>query len=317
MNYIPLPESAIRQSIDSATIFQETKRVQREANSYAGGMYWKRQDGYEYLVKTSRDNKQERIGKRTPETELVYDTFTHKKASIEARLKSLKQNLTEAERLNRALKVGRVPNTVIKLLDAIDKAGLSEHFIVVGTHALYAYEAAASVRIVQSALATQDVDLLWDARRKVKFFTTMAKLNVSMLSILQQADASFIRKDDQISTAINDKGFEVDFLRRQPEGDDAHPVRLSDDENDCWVIQAPRANILTNAPRFTQIVTATNGQMATMTTIAPSDFVSFKLWMANEAENREPGKRRRDAAQAAIVQELIDEALLDTLPTTR
>lgn len=310
MNHIPLPENAIRQAIDSAGIFHETRRVQAEARAYAGGMYWKRQGEYEYLVKTSSDNRQERLGKRDDETEKIYTHFSQKKIAVESRLRSLKLSLHEAERLNRALKVGRVPNTVVDVLNAIENAGLGDHFIVVGTHALYAYEAAASVRITQSALATQDVDLLWDARRKVKFFTTMAKLNTSVLAILQQADPSFLRKEEQLSTAINDKGFEVDFLRRQPEGDDAHPLRLSEDENDCWVVQAPRANLLTNAKRFTQIVTATNGKMAKMTTVSPSAFVEFKHWMSNAVSDREPGKRRRDAAQAMIVQSLIDEGLL-------
>lgn len=68
--------------------------------------------------------------------------------------------LKEAERLNKAVKAGRVPNMVVALLQTLDEAGLEQHFAVVGTHALYAFEAAAGVRIVQGALATQDVDLL-------------------------------------------------------------------------------------------------------------------------------------------------------------
>ena len=52
------------------------------------------------------------------------------------------------------------------------------------------YQAAAGVRIVQGALATQDVDLLRDARRRVKFVSTMAKLDRSVLQVLQQAELS-------------------------------------------------------------------------------------------------------------------------------
>ena len=67
MDWIALPDAAVRQSIDSATVFAEFQRVQGEARSVAGGMYFKRQGPYEYLVRTSPDNRQQRIGPRTAE----------------------------------------------------------------------------------------------------------------------------------------------------------------------------------------------------------------------------------------------------------
>lgn len=160
------------------------------------------------------------------------------------------------------------------------------------------------------ALATQDVDLLWDARKRVKFFTTMEQQDASMLAILQRADRSFQRKDEPLSTAINGQGFEVDFLRRQTEGDDVHPLQLSRDEHDLWAVQAPRANILTGAARFEQVVVSASGKMAKMITISPTVFVSFKRWMAEQTETRAAPRRRRDALQAEIVQQLLDEGLL-------
>ena len=310
MDYIPLPDNAARQAIDSTTVFNEFARVQAQARPYAGGMYWKRQQGYQYLVKTLPDNRQERIGPRSPETERIYKKFTTRKSEVEARLKSLRAALKDAERLNKALKVGRVPSMLVAVLQTIEDAGLGEHFTVVGTHALYAYETAAGARIVQGALATQDVDLLWDARKRVRFLADITKLNMSMLRLLQSADPTFERKDGQSGTAINATGFEVDFLRRQPEGDDPHPFRFSADENDLWPIQAARASVLTNAPRFEQVVVAVTGRMTLMRTIAPEAFVEFKRWMAETAAQRPEPKRRRDLRQAAIVQALLDEGLL-------
>lgn len=149
-------------------------------------MYWKRQGDYEYLVKTQPDNRQQRIGARSVETETIYAEFTTRKKDTETRLKSLRAALTDAERLNKALRVGRVPNIVVSLLQTLEDAGLGPHFTVVGTHALYAYEAAAGVRIVQGALATQDVDLLWDARHRVRFMTDLQRLESSMLRVLQR-----------------------------------------------------------------------------------------------------------------------------------
>lgn len=310
MDYIPLPDNAARQAIDSTTVFNEFVRVQAQARPYAGGMYWKRQQGYQYLVKTSPDNRQERIGPRSAETERIYAEFTTRKSGVETRLKSLRAALKDAERLNKALKVGRVPSMLVSVLQTIEYAGLGEHFTVVGTHALYAYEAAAGVRIVQGALATQDVDLLWDARKRVRFLADLTKLNMSMLRLLQSADPTFERKEGHSGTAINATGFEVDFLRRQPEGGDPHPFRFSGDENDLWPIQAVRASVLTNAPRFEQVVVAVTGRMTPMRTIAPEAFIEFKRWMAEKAAQRPEPKRRRDLRQAAIVQALLDEGLL-------
>ena len=110
------------------------------------------------------------------------------------------------------------------------------------------------MRIVQGALATQDVDLLWDARKRVQFMTDLEKLDASMLRVLQRADPTFQRKAGQNETAINDKGFEVDFLRRVATGDDHHPFRFSADEDDLWPVQALRASVLTEAPQFTHVV---------------------------------------------------------------
>lgn len=310
MDYLPLSDNAARQVIDSTTVFDELGRTQALARKYAGGMYWKKQPPYEYLVKTLPDNRQHRLGPRSDDTERIYGDFVKNKTELEARLNSLKLALREAERMNKALKAGRVPSMVIGVLQAIEQAGLGEHFTVVGTHALYAYETAAGVRIVPGALATQDVDLLWDARQRIRFVTDIEKLDMSVLKILKQADPTFQRKEGQNETAINAKGFEVDFLRRQPEGDDPHPFRFSADEDDLWPVQARRASVLTNAPRFEHVVIAATGRMTLMRTISPDTFVEFKRWMAEQAPNRPEMKRRRDRRQADIVQSLLDEGLL-------
>lgn len=245
MNYLLLSDNAARQFIDSSTVFGEYRRVREAARQYKGGMYWKKQNEYCYLVKTKPDNQQTRIGPCSAETEAIYNEFVTRKAEIEARLSSLRNALGEAEWLNKA-----------------------------------------------------------------QFMTTMKRLNTSVLSILQKVDPTFRRKEEQLSTAINDKGFEIDFLRRIPQGDDPHPLRLTPDDGDLWPVQARRANILTDARRFEHIVVSTTGRMAVMRTIDPQVFVEFKTWLGTAAPDRPAIKRRRDAQQAVIVKSLIDEGLL-------
>ena len=109
-------------------------------------------------------------------------------------------------------------------------------------------------------------------------------------------------------TAVNKDGFEVDIIRRERAGDDPHPIKLSDEDDDFWVAQARRANVLLDSPAFSAVIVATNGSMARMNTVHPTTFVTFKRWMANQPD-REALKRRRDVLQADAVQTLLDTYL--------
>jgi hypothetical protein len=310
-SYLPLSDQAARQLIDATALFEEHRRVSKEAARVSGGMYWKKQGKYEYLVKTFPDNRAKTLGPRDAETEKAYHAFTQRKTRIEGRLRQLAVSLREAERLNKAVRVGRVPNIVIDILRALEKAGLDEHFIVVGTHALYAYETAAGIRIAASALATQDVDLLWDARKRVQFFSDIKRLDGPVLGLLQSVDPTFERMEDQRETAINASGFQVDFLRRMREEGDPHPLRLTDHEEDLYVVQARRAALLTESPPFEHVIVSATGRMVCMRTVDPKVFVRFKRWLAAQKE-RDALKRGRDASQARIVQALLDEGLLQS-----
>lgn len=310
-SYFELDELAAQQTINAQGVFAEYRRALDAARAYSGGMYWKRLDGYEYLIKTGKANRQQSLGRRDERTEAIYEEFHRHKAPREERLRMLEAALREAERFNKAAKAGRVPSLVVSLLRAIERHGLGEHFTVVGTHALFAYEAAAGVRIVQKALATVDVDLLWDARKRVQFETDIQRLDRSVLSILREADKTFERIELQKESAINARGFQVDFLRRIPQDTDPHPYRFTEDPDDLWPVQARRANILTEAPRFEHPVIATTGQIALMRTVSPAVFAAFKNWMSQQVD-RDPIKRERDRLQARIVQSLIDEGRLRT-----
>lgn len=310
-HYFPTPENAIRQSLDATAVFDEYRRVRNQALRTASGtMYWKREAGYEYLVKMIPGRRnQERLGRRSAQTEEVFRSFGARKEQIDARMRSLTQALDEQERLNRAVRAGRVPNLAVSVLCAIEDAGLGDHFAVVGTHALYAYETAASVRLVPGALATQDVDLLWDARKHMQFVMDVERLDSSVLKLLRRVDKTFERKAGHNETAINARGFQVDFLRRMAVDADPHPFRFSADD-DLWPVQARRASVLTEAPRFDQVVIGVSGRMALMRTVDPLVFVHFKQWMATQAEDRPAGKRVRDQLQADIVRGLLEQKLL-------
>lgn len=177
-----------------------------------------------------------------------------------------------------------------------------------GTHALYAYEAAAGVMVESAATATQDVDLLFDTRKRLSFWSQLKRLDSSFLSVLRKADRSFHVRPGQLYTVVNDAGFEVDVVRRVQAEGDPHPLRLSDDEDDLWPVQVSTGQDLLNAERFSRMVVATSGAMARMNTVDPRAFVRVKRWLAAR-KDRDPLKRRKDRLQADVVDSLIENYL--------
>jgi hypothetical protein len=309
MNIISLDESRARQYIDSRTVFFEHQKTRKSMLDVRGNMKWKRSGGGEYLIRVASSGGETSLGPRSPETENMFANFMRRKQDIEERLASLKQELDACQRRNRAEGVGRAPDILVKILNRLEQAGLADHFIVVGTHALYAYEQAAGVTIQEpDALATRDADLLWDTRKRVQFSLRMNVLDSSMIGLLKDVDSSFRLKDDEKYKAINAKGFEIDIIRREARCGDPHPLKMTDHDDDFWVVQARRASDLLSAPKFSSMIVSPLGSMAQMTTIDPTVFVEFKRWMAT-LDDRDPLKRRRDSFQADIVERLCLEYL--------
>ena len=307
-----LSSTITRQYIDAIAVFDALAEATLEAAQVRGGMYWHAGPALspdsKYLVRTTPAGAETSLGARTPETQAIYDKFTQRKQESSARLTGLKAALDQQQRMNRALRVGRVEPLVVALLNRLASTKLSEHFRVVGTHALYAYEAAAGVRLDAEALATRDIDLLWDTRKRIIFSTRLARVDSSMLGMLKKVDPSFRMRQSQKYTAVNKDGFEVDIIRREQTDGDPHPIKLSDEDDDFWVAQARRANVLLDSPGFSSVIVATNGTMARMNTVHPATFVAFKRWMAGQAD-RDALKRRRDVLQADAVQKLLEAYL--------
>ena len=301
-----------RQYIDAVSTFEALEEAQEEAAQVRGGMYWHagRTSAPEakYLVRTTPAGAETSLGPRTPENVAIYERFTQRKRESTERVSGLKAALAQHQRLNRALRVGRVDPLVVALLGRLANTQLSPHFRVVGTHALYAFEATAGVRLDSDTLATRDLDLLWDTRKRILFSTQLAKVDSSMLGVLKKVDSTFRIRKSQKYTAVNKDGFEVDIIRRERTGDDPHPIKLSDEDDDFWVVQARRANVLLDSPGFSAVIVASNGSMARMNTVHPATFVAFKRWMAGQPD-REALKRRRDVLQADAVQELLGRYL--------
>ncbi|MEO1610308.1 MAG: GSU2403 family nucleotidyltransferase fold protein [Pseudomonadota bacterium] len=287
----------IRIAINAAQTYEAWLNAEREfRHSYAGRMNWSKINGYQYLYRII-GNKRQSLGRRSPETEKILQDYQTARRRVRERCKRLRSNLDKQAKINKAYGLGRIPKTAAKILRALDAAGvLGSNVVVVGTHSLYAYEAAAGVTVDSAAMATSDIDLLLDARRRLRLATLDGELN-SFLSIIRSVDRSF-EKMAQTFRAANKDGYMVDLIRpmeademRSVEvvsGDDLEPVAIAGLE---WLI---------SAPRFERIAIASDGMPVRIVCTDPRAYALYKHWMSSSAQGRDAGKRRRDLEQARI-----------------
>jgi hypothetical protein len=313
MNYSELNANQRRMLVDSIQLFGAYRDARAKLRALAGGMYWKESGGKEYLIKLrGREGHGKSLGPRSPETEKIHEDFHAQKARAADREKALRAGLAEQARFNKAAFINRVPVIGARVLHLLEERGLlGVSVIVVGTHALYAYEAAAGVLLRRELLATTDIDLLWDARSRLKLVSGMTERG--LLGLLQKADRSFEQDSKHRFRAVNRDGFMVDFIKQTP----APPWKEEPSgwaPGDLAAAEIPNMNWLLNAPKFEQVAIAEDGFPVPIVAPDPRAFAVFKHWLARD-RTRDAVKARRDAAQAVAVAEIVGR-YLPALPFT-
>jgi hypothetical protein len=269
-SFFEFNEQQKRQLIDAEMLFSALEQAEAGAIRFRGSMFWREQDGGRYLISLSAHSRQRSLGPATPENEFKYQKFTQSKTEVEARLKSLRAKADEVKRMNKALRVGRTPDILIDVLNAMMRYGVAEHFLVVGTHALFAFETAAGVRLPNDVMATQDADLLFDTGKRAAFVEAMKDRQMSFLGILKKLDKTFERDDLENHTARNASGYTIDLIGGfppDPEDTSEHPLQLTPEDGDLWPVGASMGQKLLSVPRFDQVVIGINGGMARMHTV--------------------------------------------------
>ncbi len=302
-DFLELTENQSRQYIDAQALMRAHAEALEDAAQVRGSMIWRELRGVRYLIRTSAASAQKTIGRDSAETQAIYARFMQRKEATAARVKSLSARLEEQRKLNRLYSVGRAPNVIVKVLEALRKAGIGAQFLTVGTNAIYAYESACGVRVGNEAMATRDMDLLFDTRQRTAFVSTLQRLDSSLLAVLRKADPSFRVLRDQRQTAVNDDGYEIDIIRRTAKDGDPHPLRMSANEDDLWAVQVGSGEKMVAGRKFRQLVVAASGHMAQMQTLHPLDFIRVKTALAADPR-RDPLKRPKDKLQAEVTQEL-------------
>ncbi len=315
-----ISENARRQYVDAVTTFEALEAAQHQAEQVRGNMFWKETPSGNYLIKTSLNNAQECLGPKAADTEAIFHHFMQSKSTFEVQISTLQKNLKTHQRLNRALQVGRCPQILVNILRTLRKANLAQHFVVLGAHALYAYEAAAGIRFESGALAKLDEDMLLDNRHHLTILAQMEGCHISLQGLLKKIDPSFKLRDNQQYTAVNNKGFEVSLIKNeadnpyqpQPAG---NSLRITAATPDFLALRQNHPSALLNAPPFSCVIVSANGHMERMRTISPIAFGAFKRWVATQAD-RDPMKRSHDLQEANMIDQMVRDYLPNlVLPT--
>ena len=298
-----------REVVNTRQRFTAYRQAEDRAKEYRGSMVWSTSNGREYLVRSryakSGMRRQTSLGPRSEKTEMIKLEYERGRTEAEARLENLQATLDRQAAINRALGLGRVPLIGAKIIRALDRAGMLGSAIrVIGTNAIYAYEAAAGVRIDPGLTTTDDIDLLFDTRRNLTFVTIDDIPQPSLLKLLRKIDHSFTRSV-QAFRATNSEGYLVDLIKplrnppwkkhREQIGADAEDLSATEIEGLAWH---------ENAPVFEAIAIDERGEPCRIVTSDPRVWAAHKLWLSKRAD-REPIKRRNDEAQAEVVGRLV------------
>ena len=311
--FIELSNDQRREMINSRQRFQALQQAETRARGYRGSMVWENAKGHEYLVRAYYDNdsakrRQKSLGRRTAATELIKKTFEDERIEAVEDQKNLKALMVQQAAINRVLGLGRVPQIAAKILRGVEGSGLlGSGLRVVGTNALYAYEAACGVIFDPGITATEDIDLLFDARRRLRLFGEGPASGAVFLDLLKHADTSFKRLNSTFR-AQNRDGYLVDLIKplRNPPWQAEKALSVDVDDLEAAAIEG--LVWLENAPAFEQVVIDERGGLLRMVAVDPRVFAIHKHWLS-QRRDREPVQRGRDLAQAKAVFALVKQHL--------
>ncbi len=298
-----------REAVNTQQRYAAYRDAENRANGYRGSMVWKKIQDREYLVRShyakSGVRRQTSLGLRSKKTETIKFEYERGRAEAHDRLKELQAVIARQAAINRAIGLGRVPLIGAKIIRALDQAGiLGSGIRILGTNAIYAYEAVAGVRIDPGLTTTDDIDLLFDSRSRLMFAAAEDISTPSLIKLLRKVDHSFARSA-QTFRAANKEGYLVDFIKplRNPPWK-VERQRIASDGDDLLAAEIEGLAWQESAPPFEAITIDERGEPCRIVTTDPRVWAAHKLWLSKRL-NREPIKRRNDAAQARVVGQLV------------
>lgn len=302
MEFQELNNDQRREIVNTRQRYEAYRGAKAKADACRGSMVWNTVKGRQYLVRSYYDKlgirRQSSIGPRSPECEQTKLEYDRGRREAEDRLKAIKTVINRQAAINRAIGLARVPLTVAKIIRALDNTGMLDSGIrVLGTNAIYAYEAAAGIQIDSGLTTTEDIDPLLESRGGLTFVATDDVSEQWLLHILQKVDHSF-QKANQAFGVVNRDGYRVHLInpiRNKMVGAELSDLVAAEIEGLAWH---------ESAPSFETVAIDKKGEPLRIVTTDPRVWAAHKLWLSKR-QDRDPMKRRRDEAQARSVAQLV------------
>jgi len=306
MIFKEMSDNQRRVYIDTAQLYEAFMATYHKSRAYRGGMHWKKAKGREYLFRSrDRYGYGKSLGPRSSETEKILKEFQKNKQQLKERLANLKNRMKEQARFCKAAMIQRVPRLAAETLRLLDQQKLlGRNVLIVGTNALYAYEAAAGAYVDTSITATGDLDILWDVRSRLTLVTDNDMDQTGLLDILRKADRSFELSGPRSYRAVNQDGYMVDLIKSEPKQILKRERTQMGGSDDLRAAEIKNLHWLISSPKVYQVVIGEDGFPTAMSVPDPRAFALHKLWLSKQV-NREAVKKQRDHDQALAVASLI------------
>ena len=305
MNINEINENSRRILIDVSQLYEVYLAVDSEFRSYRGTMRWKKVSGKEYLFRqrNSRGDGKS-LGARDARTQEIYDNFHARKAELDQKRKSLLDRLMQQRGFCVAAGINRVPKIAADVVRSVHLVKTGPHpLIVVGTNALFAYENMAGVHLDPVLLASEDIDLMWDVRRKLNL--AVIEPVGGLLSLLKKADRTFDLMPKTSFRAANAKGYMVDLIKPAPANiHKTTKASLTGHKNDLLAAEIHNLEWLYAAPVVSTTVVGNDGFPVVFDVPDPRVFAAHKLWLS-ELPDRSAIKKVRDRSQGIAVLRLL------------
>ena len=302
-----------REMINSRQRHDAWAKARSLVNEYRGSMVWHEVNGETYLVRSAYNKlgvrRQVSLGPRNEETKKKKADFEVGREKAKARYYELNEARKRQGAINRALGLGRVPLIGAEILRALDDAGtLGTGLRVVGTNAIFAYEAGAGVMVDPGLTATGDIDFLMDARGGLRFVLSEEVSERSLISVLRSVDKTF-EASPRSYRAENADGYMVDLIkpmRNPPRKREVTSSTIGLAGNDLTAAAIEGLVWLENAPAFESIAIDERGFPVRIVAPDPRVWAAHKLWISGQPQ-RDPLKRERDRQQASVVAAIVEE----------
>ena len=191
---------------------------------------------------------------------------------------------------------------MVAIYQKINELKLDDKMVLIGTNALYAYEAHCALFVEEEQLATDDIDVLAKSSKELSVIFREVLPKGKVTSLLKLIDKSF-EQDKKVPYRFrNKRGVVLEII--YPTNSQKYTHQKNDEFIDIMELEW-----LENSRIFKSMVIGENGKCAILSTIHPLEFAVYKHWLSLQSD-RDIHKKNRDAQQSKLVTELIEDYMV-------